>query len=103
MDDRVNTSPSNPASIATSNLFTNLEWSNTTLICAGIAVGVAILALFVTCAICMYWQKKKHRRSNIHTYPNIYPLPKYSAAIYGGGSLERDKIYETQVNLNFYN
>lgn len=29
-------------------------------------------------------------------YPHVYPLPKYSAAIYGG-SLERDKIYETQV------
>jgi hypothetical protein len=93
MQDHVSTAVSPPTKILAS-----LEWNNTTLICAGVAVAIAVLALFVTCAVCMYWQRKKHRRNHLHTYPNIYPLPKYSSAMYGG-SLERDKIYETQVNI----
>ncbi|KAI6207341.1 Cadherin domain containing protein [Aphelenchoides fujianensis] len=100
MQDQVKTANSNgEAGISASGILGGFEWNNGTIIAGAVALSIGVLALFVTCAVCLYWQRRKHRRNHVHTYPNIYPLPKYNSAMYipGGGTLERDKIYETQM------
>lgn len=100
MQDQVKTANSNgETSISASGILGSFEWNHGTIIAGAVALSIGVLALFVTCAVCLYWQRRKHRRNHVHTYPNIYPLPKYNSAMYipGGGTLERDKIYETQV------
>ncbi|CAD5226433.1 unnamed protein product [Bursaphelenchus xylophilus] len=77
-----------------SQFFATMDWNNFTIVCFVLTFGVLVLVMILICAFCFYKQKKKHRR-HVHTYPNVYPLPKYSTAMFMN-TMERDK-YETQI------
>ncbi|KAI6214236.1 Cadherin domain containing protein [Aphelenchoides besseyi] len=98
MQDNVGRSESSTG-LTASGILASIEWNDKTMIAGAVALSIAVCGLFAVCGVCVYWQRRKNRRNHVHTYPNIYPLPKYNSAIYvpGGGTLERDKIYETQM------
>lgn len=64
-----------------------------------LAIGIAIVALCGICAICYYFTRYRQKQSTVYNaHPTVHQMPKYGAYyLQAGGTIERDKIYETQV------
>ncbi|CEF60201.1 Protocadherin-15 [Strongyloides ratti] len=81
------------------------DWKSisTILIIAGVVIGFG--AIIISCAVCIYHGKYNNKDSQIHSYPTIYPMPKYGT-IYlpntGGPYPIDNKLYETQISDENY-
>uniref|UniRef100_A0A913I1Y4 Cadherin domain-containing protein n=1 Tax=Strongyloides stercoralis TaxID=6248 RepID=A0A913I1Y4_STRER len=76
------------------------DWKSisTILIISGVVIGFG--AIIISCAVCIYHGKYNNKDSQVHSYPTIYPMPKYGT-IYlpnmGGAYPIDNKLYETQM------
>uniref|UniRef100_A0A0N5C8X4 Cadherin domain-containing protein n=1 Tax=Strongyloides papillosus TaxID=174720 RepID=A0A0N5C8X4_STREA len=81
----------------------NWKSISTILIIAGVVIGFG--AIIISCAVCIYYGRYSNKDSQVHSYPTIYPMPKYGT-IYlpnGGGPYPIDnKMYETQISDENY-
>uniref|UniRef100_A0A7E4ZZ37 Cadherin-23 n=1 Tax=Panagrellus redivivus TaxID=6233 RepID=A0A7E4ZZ37_PANRE len=76
------------------------EWRTTSTVLIILAAGIAIVALIGICAVCYYFSRYRQKQSTVYNahHPTIHQMPKYGAFyLPSGGTIERDKIYETQM------